>query len=46
MDLSKYQSKLAIDRKVADRKKSRLKIKMGSGGLNHYPTGAGDGEPE
>lgn len=33
---------------MADRpkKKTTLKIKMGSGGLSHFPQRAGDGEPE
>lgn len=33
---------------MADRppQKNTLKIKMGSGGLSHFPQRAGDGEPE
>lgn len=36
-----------MDREVAEgKKKSKLKIKMGSGGLSHYPQSARDGELE
>lgn len=35
-----------MDREVADIKNSKLKIKMRSGGLSHYPLSAGDGELE
>lgn len=45
--LNKYHtSKLAMDREVKDWKKCKLKIKMGSSGLSHYPQSVGDGELE